>query len=342
MKTSNFLLLPRSTTTVAAAVVVVVVAVSYASTATAMTMATTLTYKLGRSLYIPMTSRCNSKTLPELRGEGFMLPAHIVAALCRIRDLEQSTQAWSGWCNYLDTQDGGKFQLPPRPATEAQQETRHQPPPEEEQEQSLVKELFREVQDYCSSIVVPSKETEEDDAALLLESIVFSGEGEPTCRWDDLLELASMIRDDEIIQKSMVQNNNVEPSTTLRLTTNGLVSLPPSPSSTTINISAPQLLYDSGITHVSVALMTHDPDQYNELVQPIMLDDDDVDNSNDGTKKPHDMVCKFIEESVQVDGLEVEVTGVDYDSSKVDKTRTEALAVSLGVDNPMRWRPYFP
>mmetsp|Transcript_30063 Transcript_30063/g.73022 ORF Transcript_30063/g.73022 Transcript_30063/m.73022 type:complete len:340 (-) Transcript_30063:184-1203(-) len=339
MKTSKFLLLPQSTATVATAAVAA--AVAYTSTATAMTMATALTYKLGRSLYIPITSRCNSRTLPELRGEGFMLPAHIVAALCRIRDLEQSTQAWSGWCNYLDTQDGGKFQLPPRPATEAQQETRHQPPPEEEQEKALVKELFREVQDYCSSIVVPSKETEKDDA-VLLESIVFSGEGEPTCRWDDLLELASMIRDDEVIQKSMVKNNSGDcmPSTTLRLTTNGLVSLPPS-SSTTVNISEPQLLYDSGITHVSVALMTHDPDQYNELVQPIMLDDDDVDNSNDGTKKPHDMVCKFIEESVQVDGLEVEVTGVDYDSS-VDKTRTEVLAASLGVENPMRWRPYFP
>ena len=339
MKTSTILLLPESTTTVAVAVIAAGSA-AYTPAASAMTMATTFTYKLGRSLYIPITSRCNSRTLPELRGEGFMLPAHVVAALCRIRDVEQNTQAWSGWCNYLDTQDGGKFQLPPRPATDSQQETRQQS--EDKQERSLVKELFQEVQDYCSRIVVdPStaKEIEGDDAALLLESIVFSGEGEPTCRWDDLLELASMIRDDEIIQKSMEKSNDSKPSTTLRLTTNGLVSSPPS--STTAGTSAPQLLYDSGITHVSVALMTHDPDQYNELLQPvsIIMDDNDVDNS-DGTK-PHDMVCKFIEECVQVDGLEIEVTGVDYDS-KIDKARTEELAASLGVDNPMRWRPYFP
>ena len=115
--------------------------------------------------------------------------------------------------------------------------------------------------------------------------------------------------------------------------------------------------------------MTHDPDQYNELVQPnvsLIMDDgyggdrdDSSSDDNDGTTTgmttnknqptPHDIVCKFIEESVKVVGLDVEVTGVEYhhhcDSTTsiiVDKAGTEALAASLGVKNPMRWRPYFP
>ena len=63
------------------------------------------TYAIGRTLYIPITCRCNSRTLPETRGPGFTLSSHTVAALCRFRDLECQNQRWSHWCNWLDTQD---------------------------------------------------------------------------------------------------------------------------------------------------------------------------------------------------------------------------------------------
>lgn len=63
------------------------------------------TYAIGRTLYIPITCRCNSRTLPETRGAGFTLSSHTVAALCRFRDLECQHQRWSHWCNWLDTQD---------------------------------------------------------------------------------------------------------------------------------------------------------------------------------------------------------------------------------------------
>jgi hypothetical protein len=299
------------------------------------TASTYLTYKLGKSLYIPLTSRCNSKTLPQLRGDGFMLPAHVVSSLCRVRDLEMNTAQWTGWCNYLDTQDGGKFQLPPRPADledSEQQSISSSSSPQQQQQnaQPSIEDLYREVQDQylCHR------------GDRLVESIVFSGEGEPTCRWNDLLELASRIRDDDDVQQQQQQqqrNQEDESSLPIRLTTNGLVDSPWIDSSSSSSTSSlPRQLYDAGINEVSVMLMTHDRDLYDELVHPrIVLCDDDF-------RRAHDIVCQFITDCVQVDGLDVELTCVDQPDVGIDKAKTEALAVSLGVTQPIRWRPYFP
>ena len=46
------------------------------------------TYALGRSLYVPVTSRCNAVPLPATRGPGFALPRRVAAALLRVRDAE--------------------------------------------------------------------------------------------------------------------------------------------------------------------------------------------------------------------------------------------------------------
>jgi MoaA/NifB/PqqE/SkfB family radical SAM enzyme len=206
---------------------------------------------------------------------------------------------------------------------------------QQQQQEPSIEDLFQEVQEYCSMIVTEQGNHAVNDNFSMLDSIVFSGEGEPSCRWDDLIELTSMFHNDPTIQRAVKsRNDGGEPSPSLRLTTNGLIDVKnmamttayvPLPSS-----SVPQFLFDSGITHVSVALMTHDPELYDELVQPSFLNG----------AKPHSMVCKFIQESVQVPGLDVEVTGVDRQGI-VDKSKTEALAASLGVTNPMRWRPYF-
>jgi hypothetical protein len=48
----------------------------------------TCTYFLGKSLYIPLTSRSNCYTLPETRGPGFTLPRAVVASLLRVREYE--------------------------------------------------------------------------------------------------------------------------------------------------------------------------------------------------------------------------------------------------------------
>lgn len=49
------------------------------------------TYQLGRSIYIPLTSRCNSIPLPVTRGPGFVLNSDVVDVLQNVRLVE------NGW-----------------------------------------------------------------------------------------------------------------------------------------------------------------------------------------------------------------------------------------------------
>jgi hypothetical protein len=46
------------------------------------------TYTLGRSLYVPITSRCNSIPLPVTRGPGFLLPRAVAESLLHVRNAE--------------------------------------------------------------------------------------------------------------------------------------------------------------------------------------------------------------------------------------------------------------
>ena len=130
------------------------------------------TYTLGRSLYVPLTSRCNSLTLPQTRGPEFYLPPDVVAALLRVRDVEHSTQQWHHWCMYLDTQES-KQKLPPP------------------------LERVTSLPETDGGIRLPSMEAlrKEIDSALTKseppEALVMAGEGEPTLRWNDLLSLAN-------------------------------------------------------------------------------------------------------------------------------------------------------
>ena len=88
---------------------------------------------------------------------------------------------------------------------------------------------------------------------------------------------------------------------------------------------------EAGVSGVSVALMTASPDLYDELMMPCL--------SDTISTPAHEMVCNFIVSALDV-GLGVEVTGVDR--ADVDKAATEELAKTLGVADPVRWRPYFP
>ncbi len=255
-------------------------------------------YKLGNSLYVPLTSRCNSLTLPQLRGEKFNLPTSVVAALCRVRDAELTA-----------TNEGGKWylnnafeDLPPKmklpaPPFEAIATLPASKPGERE---PRLDDLLQEIENEFSS-------------QEKIESIVISGEGEPTLRLEDTIELVCRI-------KSLANTlPSGQPVPSIRLTTNGLVAS---------SFNLPQRLWDSGVSSISVGLMTWNANQYNNVVRPL-------------DKTGFDTVCKFITDAVKVDGnLEIEATAVDRPD--VDKARTESLAASLGVIHPVRWRPYFP
>jgi TatD family-associated radical SAM protein len=225
-----------------------------------MRLSSGFTYWIGTSLYVPLTSRCNSLTLPATRGSSFKLADDIVASLCRVRQAE----------GYSD--DG--ISPPLEPIAQIEQEQDRRP---------TKQELLDEIKPLLSSAT----------------SIVLAGEGEPTLRRETLYQLSQSLK-----QQS---------SLPIRVVTNGLLSFP--------------LQY---VDSVSVALMTHDPLQYDKLMKPV---------SSTGTSVAcaHEQVCSFIQEAVQ-SGLSVEATAVER--PEVDKEKTLALALELGVK--LRWRPYFP
>jgi hypothetical protein len=363
------------------------------------------TYTLGRDLYVPLTSKCNSLTLPQLRGTNFTLPSHVVAALCRVRDseatdvseseligreqLQSSSSKWSGWCSYLDTQDGHQKLPPPdgpsvhfliedctmmmmNMMSGGKEEQRQRRNPQ-------IDDLFYEVQQHLLS----NNNNDADDAInnpstmtttrTRPESIVLSGEGEPTLRWDDMLQLSKKIHDTMVSSTSSSSTSiNKIP---IRLTTNGLLGNVRTPrlgrrrkqkgssdhdyeSITIVDLPMMvQSMVQCGISKVSVGLMTNDPQQYDDIVLPqlvtattsTMLDDGNGDHDATTTATTsssccpgaaHEIVCQFIQEAVQTKGLEVETTAIARDD--VDKALTEALSQSLGVMTPVRWRPYFP
>ena len=232
------------------------------------------TYSLGHSLYVPLTSRCNSLTLPQTRGPGFLLPAQVVASLRRVRDAEEGTERWTQFANWLD----------------AEEERQSLPEPMERVDRSwlspgrpTVTELLSEIPENSSSIVI-------------------AGEGEPTLRMAALEELVTKLR-------------RQQPSDChIRVTSNGLFPV------------AHQLAL-CGVDSVSVALMTHDPEQYNDLMQPTC-------------DHGYERVLEFVTQA-QKEGLKVELTAVDQPG--VDQDKTNKMAKSLvGIENPVRWRPFFP
>ena len=261
-----------------------------------------------------------------------MLPAEVVAALCRVRDAEHQTEQWKHWCLYLDTQETPQ-KLPP-----AQESVASLPVPDSK---NMIVGNHQNQDDHISlwedglfpTVESLYQEAQQQMDAGRFESIVFGGEGESTLRLAALASLAAKLA-----------KNNPQSSLPLRLTTNGVMSQ----SVTTKTAGSdsqmdnkddnniPKLLRTSGITSVSVALMTHDPLQYDSIMLPNLIL-----SSNDGKDKntAHKMVCQFIKNAVQA-GLQVETTGVARPD--VNQQKTEDLAKLLGVEKPFRWRTYFP
>jgi len=235
------------------------------------------TYSFSKgSLYIPLTSHCNSLTLPQTRGPSFVMNAAVVAALCRVRTAE-GVQQLEPWCKYLDMQDSDV--VLPKPIAEKVEVLEADDP---ETTRPTVLELMQEIHHHC--------ETDTD-----LNKFVIAGEGEPTLRPRSLQSLVQAIKEER-------------KGAQVRLVTNGL------------NASA-QDLADMGIGSMSIALMTHDGDQYKELMEPVA--------------NGHGAVMQLVREAKEL--LTTEVTAVE--GPCIDREKTEELAVTLGV--PLRWRPYF-
>jgi hypothetical protein len=272
-------------------------------------------YSIGNSLYIPLTTKCNSLSLPETRGPRFLLSSQTVAALCRFRDAVSSVEdasykpKWQQWCEWLDMQDERSVHKLPelvRPKRDIWSNSKtllHR---------RLISELVSEA---CSSDLSR------------WSAIVIGGEGEPTLQHGALIQVVEGLHQQKDIDAGRYMKQAFPP---IRITTNGLVD------TERTNLLLRSLVQRDGLRFVdsfSVALMTHTNEQYMTLMQPAH------DQLSLGNDKPYQVVCNFIR-SVIDSGIEVEVTAIDR--IDVDKDATEAAAMALGVTAPVRWRSYFP
>ena len=250
-----------------------------------------------------------------------MLPAAVVSSLCRVRDAENGTDQWKKWCFYLDTQARDMPQMLP-PFDETRQRVMDRvvdnlgttTTDDDDDDDNGGAKMYEPSVSSLKEEIKKQLLHRADGNDGIIDSLVFSGEGEPTLRWDCLLALA-----DEF--SGMVP---------MRLTTNGLLADETTKTNNdadTQSVPSVQELQSTGIRSVSVSLMTADPGQYVDWMEPVRPDHN------------LDTVCSFIRDAVEAD-LAVELTGVDRPD--VDKQKAEELSASLGVKGSIRWRPYFP
>jgi hypothetical protein len=284
-----------------------------AAAATAAAITFSYSYRLGRSLYIPLTARCNSLTLPETRGPGFQLPAAVVSTLLSVRNADPVPESM------MDHEN--RVALPPSPFSRIASLDLHDTTSDydpsttmdkEDGHYPLVKDLVAEVQQHLDGDVVRRE----------YDSLVIAGEGEPTLRANALRAVA---------EAASQHRQRLGMNFPIRVVTNGLIHTVPS-----MTMMKDQrivtMMKDTGVSGVSVALMTADPKQYSQLMLPCLLTTTTSDD-------PHGVVCDFIREALDA-GLDVECTGVNR--PEVDQQLAEELAQKLGVTERFRWRPYFP
>ena len=296
-----------------------------------------LTYALGRSLYVPLTCRSNTRTLPETRGPNFVLPTEAVSSLLEVRRLEALGVGQDGDAIIAASQKSGKIpsttekmQLPPLDLPHVSHlddsgASSTLPTITDEMLRQDIESRFQQAErsnrQYDSRVIAGwGEQTLRLASNRQYDSLVIAGEGEPTLRLSTLLDVVR-----RPIRSSSLGNAT---PTTIRVVTNGLGDAVPGNSN---GGGCAQQMKEAGVSAVSVALMTASADQYEELMMPCL--------SDTISRPAHEMVCDFIVSALDV-GLDVEVTAVDR--VEVDKAATEKLAKSLGVTDPVRWRPYFP
>ena len=270
-----------------------------------------LTYALGRSLYVPLTCWSNTRTLPETRGPNFVLPTDVLSSLLEVRRFELLGD---------DKDDGNligggraeeKMHLPPLDLPYISHYL-NDSGTSSSSVHTITDEMLR--QDIESRFKQAKRNNHQYD------SLVIAGEGEPTLRLLTLLSVAPQPIPSSCFGYTI-------PST-IRVVTNGLGDA--IPGNIVDGSSCAQQMKDAGVSGVSVALMTASPDHYEELMMPCLPDTIST--------SAHEMVCYSVVSALDV-GLGVEVTAVDR--VEVDKVATERLARNLGVAEPVRRRPYF-
>jgi hypothetical protein len=279
------------------------------------------------ALYVPLTSCCNSHTLPVTRGPNFLLPPEAVASLCRVRDAEMGTAKWNFWCRWLDSQEGPQ-RLPPPDAGSYVPALR----PEGNESADGTSDRRPTVDELCSDIdlfLKRRKQQEEDDCV-----IVIAGEGEPTLRLTALLQLLDRIESGSRFGTDAA--DNAGPNPTVRIVTNGLLSADKRQQLFARHQDQDQQQGSACVTY-SVALMTADTEQYEVLMHPAASTEA---GGAAGAEHGHALVQGFIRCAVESSNCKVEVTAVSRPD--VDRAATEALARELGVVAPVRWRRYFP
>ena len=333
-----------------------------ASAATAMIYK--YTYTLGRSLYVPLTSRCNSVPLPLTRGEGFLLPKSVGEALVRVRDAEEPGSVRTDV--YADMMDDDRVYLPPYhyPLVNSLYQFCDNDLSQHLQHQREIAASQGDDEYVMDDMIQPSIETlvnevssRLDQSAEQFDQVVLAGEGESTLRMDALLAVARSVK--SFREENSNMNNTKQSSgrsrsssekLAVRVITNGLcygtTNFGYSPynrkrNGVIIPLHRHVILRDmleSGISRLSVALNTANRHEYDVLMEPCCSSD-----LMPGTS--HDLVCEFIMEAVKL-GMDVEITGIDRPD--VDKLETERLARLLLSVGPkykrrrnIRWRQYF-
>lgn len=284
-----------------------------------------LTYTLGRSLYVPLTCRSNSVTLPATRGPGFSLPADAVSALLRLRVAEGYESAAEpfnlpGDRAFLPPSLPSIFSLP-TPVDSVTNELGDR----NDGLDPSIETLVASVEEQLLAGGQPATDGSSKGNKKTYRSVVIAGEGEPTLRLSALLAVA----------RAAASSMHALP---VRVVTNGLGGAIPN------QRRVLPKMREAGVTSVSISLMTSQPDQYGELMGPVlhpafieaslMAGTGDLEVS----MLAHGIVCDFVSEALGC-GMEVEVTGVDRPD--VDKDKAEHFAANLGVRQPFRWRPYF-
>eukprot|EP00536_Pseudo-nitzschia_multiseries_P008092 jgi/Psemu1/287576/fgenesh1_pg.200_\ len=276
-------------------------------------------------------------TLPQTRGESFLLPDSVVDALCSVRDIE--AQSSNQYYDESHESENAKTTIIKTKQKQKQGSPscslkRRLPPPPFPPVAELPKAATAQQEPTVDRLLLELQREFLYDEGPWPESIVISGEGEPMLRLDDTMELVRRIR-----SYLLAETPGSVPLPSIRLTTNGLFPTLGDP-------SVPQQLWDCGVSHISVGLMTWNAHQYDELMRPVLPLRDADDNDSD--EAAFGLVCNFIQEAVRVGRhlqtfdklLVVETTAVDRPD--VDRDKTEALAKELGVTTPVRWRPFFP
>ena len=231
-----------------------------------------LTYTLGKSLYVPLTSRSNSYTLPQTRGPNFLLPSSVVSSLLNVRKIEStdpsSCNEFGNGIEEVETVLLPPPTLPMVPSCPFRNDELLSPSADL---------LLNEIRGYLNT-----------DGA---KSIVFAGEGEPTLRLETLMMMSKTIRNDFGSAHDL----------TMRIVTNGLVLS---------HLEERKLvlgnLKNNGVNELSVALMTSCNEQYNDLMKPTSNQLGSKVHPNS-----HAQICQMIQDAVEV-GLMIECTGVDH------------------------------